>query len=229
MSLVLTRLVMTVGLAGVPGGELNFNAVRPVVEFNERSKVPDIWVLDFTFRSPRFIMVDVPGRGRQLVWYMAYTVINRSDKPRVFLPDFTLVTESGKVYKDSIMPAAERAVIAREEPTQLRLVGTADASKHRWLNSVTISRDPIPPSKSEETPEYRHGVVFWEDVDMSTKKFTIYVTGLSNGYQVVADDKGKKETVKRKTLMLEFTKPGDVYNPDENEIKFLGDAKWIYR
>ena len=55
-------------------------------------------------------------------------------------------------------------------------------------------------------------------------------TGLSNGYHRVDDpgDKGKEKLL-RKTLKIDFFKPGDEFNPRETEIKKQGDPTWIYR
>lgn len=194
----------------------NFKSINPVIFQRESKEVPDIWALDFIFRDPRYIMVDVPGKGRKLIWYMTYKVVNRTGQPRVFLPSFELVTNNGKVYPDIIMPRAEKAVAMREDPTQ------------PLLNSVDMTK-PIPPTPKDSAPVVRRGVVFWEDPDMSAKSFSVFVTGLSNGYHKIDDPAAPgKEKLLRKTLKLEFSKLGDVHNPNEKEIRFL-DSSWIYR
>lgn len=217
MSGMFASVALWIGLAGVGAGEHGYQAVKPQIFDSEKKVVPDIWVLEFIFRNPRYIMVDIPGKGRKLVWYMTYKVVNRSDKPRQFIPQFTLVTEKGDTYPDAILPRAEKAVLAREDPTAT------------LYNSVTISSQPIPPTPEESLPQARYGVVFWEDVDMTAKQFTVYVTGLSNGYVTVKDPKTGEVVVRRKTLKMEFVKPGDIYNPTEKEIRFSGDPAWIYR
>lgn len=217
----MTYLVAVTALLGplwaAAGGEEGFKTVKAIPFQAEKKEVPDIWVLDFTFRNPRYIMIDVPGKGRRLVWYMTYKIVNRTDQPRSFMPSFELSTDTGKTYHDSILPRAEKAVTVREDPTQ------------PLLNSVTISR-PIPPTGAEGSDVVRRGVVFWEDVDMNAKRFSVFVTGLSNGYHRVDDpmDKGKEKLL-RKTLKLDFRKLGDVYNPRESEIRFEGEPTWVYR
>ncbi|MFO0945504.1 MAG: hypothetical protein U1D30_06110 [Planctomycetota bacterium] len=215
MSAMTTSIALMLATSGMTGGEYNFKEVKPVVFDKEKKNVPDIWVLDFTFRNPRFIMVDVPGKGRQLVWYMTYKIVNRTGEERRFIPRFTLVTEKGKVHDDVILPQAEKAVMLREDPTR------------KLFNSVTISKE-LPASKPEADPEVRSGVAFFEGVDMAEKGFKIYVSGLSNGYVKAEDPKTGKEEMRRKTLELKFSKFGDVYNPDEKEIRYLGSS-WIYR
>ena len=214
------RIVSLFALTGVLGADANFRSVKPQLFESEKKVVRDPWILDFTFRSPRYIMANIPGKGRELVWYMRYTVVNTTDKPRLLIPKFTLVTHSRKgdeIRADVILPRAEEAVINREDPTR----------RFPLRNSVTISEE-IPPTPTESQPIAWHGVAFWQDVDMSARSFTVYVTGLSNLYSKQEDVKTKKELLRRKTLKLEFSKPGDVFNPDEKEIRFIS-AEWIYR
>lgn len=221
MSTMMAPLLLALGL-GTAGGDLNFETVKPIVYDREKQAVPDIWVLDFHFRKPRYIMANIPGKGLKRVWYMTYDVINRTDKPHTFIPRFTLVTAKGEVFEDVVLPTAEDAVMARE---------FAD-SKETLYNSVTIAREPIPPTPAESVPVRRRGVAFWEDVDKSeSKSFNIYVTGLSNGY-VKVDEKGtgneEDQVMRRKTVEIEFSKVGDLIDQREYEIRYVGH-EWIYR
>jgi hypothetical protein len=220
MSTMMAPLLLALGLS-TTGGELNFETVKPVVYDSEKQRVPDIWVLDFHFRKPRYIMANIPGKGFKRVWYMTYDVINRTDKPHTFIPRFTLVTAKGEVFEDVILPSAEDAVMAREFPD----------SDQPLLNSVTIAREPIPPTPAESAPIRRRGVAFWEDVDKSNAKaFNIFVTGLSNGYVKVdeKDAESGQEVMQRKTLKIEFSKVGDLIDQREHEIRFVSHD-WIYR
>src|SRR5258708_29368944 len=83
-------------------GQTTFNEreVRPTGSLNDDPK-SDIWTLDFRFKAPRLIKVNVPGRGTKICWYLWYQVINRSKEPRTFSPEFELVTlDSPGVYMD---------------------------------------------------------------------------------------------------------------------------------
>lgn len=217
MSTTIAPLLMALGLA-TTGGELNFETVKPLVYDSEKQAVPDIWVLNFDFRKPRYIMVNIPGKGLKRVWYMTYKVSNNTGTPHTFIPRFTIVTSKGEVFDDVILPRAEEAVMAREFPD----------SSQKLLNSVTIAKEPIPPTPSESVSVFRRGVAFWEDVDKSdAKAFTIYVTGLSNGYVKVDGEQGE-EIMRRKTLKLEFSKLGDLLDQREYEIRYI-EGSWIYR
>jgi hypothetical protein len=216
LSTLASALVM-IALYG--DGPFNFNAVQPNPTDGDQ-RVPDIWTLSLNYRTPRFIMVDIPGKGRRLVWYMRYYIINNSGKPRHVIPKFTLVTDKGDVFEDIILPSAQRAVVLREDPTK------------PLHNSVTIAKDQIPVTPTEGSPLEIHGVAFWEGGEklMSAKSFEIFVTGLSNGYvKVEGEQKADDPEMLRKTLRLPFTKPGDIFNPDAKEIRISGSPSWIYR
>jgi hypothetical protein len=174
-----------------------------------------IWVLNFRFTTPRLITVDIPGRGRKLCWYLLYRVINNTGQPHTFIPDFELVTlDKPHVYPDQVLPKVQEAIRQVEDPT-----GHLDIK-----NSVTIAAQPIPPSKANATPKAVWGVAIWDDVDPESSRFTIFVSGLSNGWSV--DD---KETVRRKTLQLNFRRLGDKYYQDARDIRFIQPAEWVYR
>ena len=200
-------------------GPFNFKEVEPNPA-NGDQRVPDIWTLKLNYRNPRYIMVDIPGKGRRLIWYMRYYVVNDTGKPRHVIPKFTIVTDQGDVYEDVVLPSAQRAVMVREDPTM------------QLHNSVTLAKDPVPYTPVEGRPIQIHGVAFWDGGEelMKAKSFEVFVTGLSNGYvKVEPKQDGADAEMLRKTLRLPFSKPGDVFNPDQKEIRIGGSPSWIYR
>lgn len=204
----------------------------------------DVWSLDFRFKDPRLIKVNVPARGTRICWYMWYQVINRSKEPRTFIPDFELVTlDNPASYHDEVLPSVEEAIRKQEDPT-----GYQDIR-----NSVTIAAKPIPLSgpAGEAFPQAITGVAIWDGTpaldaekpwkdnraegtrDISdSNRFSIFVSGLSNGW-VLVDPlvKGKAEAplIRRKTLQLNFKRVGDRYSMDSREISFVAPSEWIYR
>jgi hypothetical protein len=115
-----------------------------------------LWVLDFKFKDPRLIKVNVPGRGQKVCWYLWYQVINNTGEPRTFIPDFELVThDTNRVYRDQIMPAVQDAIQKVEDPT----------GYYKIKNSVTISSEPIPPSLPKAAPRPVTGVAIWVDAN----------------------------------------------------------------
>ena len=89
---------------------------------------------------------------------------------------------------------------------------------------MTIASDPIPPSKKDAYPRAVTGVAMWDDVNPDSNHYSIFVSGLSNGWSM--DD---NKVVRRKTLQLNFRRVGDRYFMDSREIRFVPPAEWMYR
>jgi hypothetical protein len=180
-----------------------------------------VWVLDFKFKDPRLIKVDVPGRGQKVCLYLWYQVINKTREPRTFIPDFELVThDKNTVHHDQILPRVQEAIRQLEDPT--------DYFKIR--NSVTIAAEPIPPTLPNSVPRAVTGVAIWDDVDPDANYYSIFVAGLSNGWAVTDPiPPDTKPVVRRKTLQLDFRRYGDRYLQKNEEIRFIPPAHWIYR
>ena len=202
-------------LAQAPGP---FNEHEVKVQSNVQDK-GDIWVLDFRFKDPRLVTVDIPGRGRKLCWYMWYQIINNTGQTHTPTLDFELVTlDKPGVYQDEVLPKVQEAIKKIEDPT-----GFLDIK-----NTVTL-RQPLSPSKKDAVPHAVTGVAIWDDATKEqnlrdTTRFSIFVAGLSNGWSV--DDNGK---VRRKTLQLNFRRLGDRFYQDPREIRFVAPSEWVYR
>ena len=210
-------------LALIPA--LSLALAQSVGPFNEREIKPgvavqdtdQVWALSFRFKDPRLLTVSVKGRGKKVVWYMWYQVINNTKEPRLFMPHFELVTlDKHSLHKDQVLPEAEEAIKRVEDPT-----GYLDIK-----NSVSIGQQLIPVSKEDAAPRAITGVAIWDDIfadQPDTKRFSIFVSGLSNGWS--KDDRG---VYRVKTLQLNFKRLSDRYHLD-SEVKWISPAEWIYR
>ncbi len=186
-----------------------------------------IWVLDFRFKDPRIIKVDVPGRGQKVCWYLWYEVINKTKESHTFIPDFELVThDRHTVHHDQVLPKVQEAVGQIEDPTGYLNI----------KNSVTISAEPIPPSRENAAPKAVAGVAIWDDVDPDSNDYSIYVAGLSNGWAETGDPTAtaqdpKQTVIRRKSLELNFKRFGDRYNMFSEEIHLdkTRPYRWLYR
>jgi len=220
-------------------------AAGPFNEFEAKAVKSDldksnVWVLDFRFKAPRLIKVDIPGRGSRICWYLWYQVINNTGEPRTFIPDFDLVTQDTDnpgSYHDEVLPKVQEAINKIESPT--------NADYLMAKNSVTISNQPIPVSKADAYPVAVTGVAIWDGTNADPKKrdgkkkdladsnrFSIFVSGLSNGWVLTDPPGGKGDdlpVVRRKTLRLEFKRRGDRFLLDARDISFQPPAEWIYR
>ena len=174
-----------------------------------------IWVLDFSFVTPRLITVDIPARGRRICWYMMYRVSNHTGEARTFIPDFELVTtDKSHVSHDQVLPKVQEAIRILEDPS-----GRLDLK-----NSVTIASQPIPPSLPNAAPIWVPGVAIWDDVSPEATRYSVFVSGLSNGWSI--DDRG---VIRRKTLQLNFKRLADRYYQDSRDIRFVPPFEWVYR
>jgi hypothetical protein len=196
-----------------------------------------VWTLDFKFKDPRVITVNVPGRGTRVCWYMWYQVINRGDEPRMFIPSFELVTlDHPGAFQDELLLSVQEAIKQQEDPTGYQKI----------KNSVTISSEPIPPSNEKDSfPKAITGVAIWDASRTFPKKgderekqlnettrFSIFVSGLSNGWVLVDPVPAGPNTapiVRRKTLQLNFKREGGRFGVSSKEILWEAPSKWIYR
>jgi hypothetical protein len=163
-----------------------------------------IWVLDFAFKPLRMKTVDVPGKGRKQVHYLWYRVVNRTGKPREFVPQFVIVTEDGKRFEETVLPNAVPSIQAREDPS-IHLLGAVEIA------------GVIPPSTKENVDDAVFAVSLWDSIDPKADRLSLYVRGLSDGYQEVPGPDGKS-VIRYKTLRIDFIRRGDELNLHEKEI-----------
>jgi hypothetical protein len=229
----------------------------------------DVWCLEFSFKPLRMIQVDVPTPGGKLekksIWYMVYAVKNTgkvmtpvagqdgvysvapgSGGPIRFIPSFVLESQDReatggrvpKAYLDRVIPAAYEAIRARE------------AHDRPLLNSAQMATQLIPVS-DDRADRSVWGFVTWEGIDPRIDFFSIYVGGLTNAYQWIdppgayktSDPPAEGRQFVRKTLQLNFWRPGDEFSKDESAIRYgvapgkadLYDVapgvayRWVYR
>jgi hypothetical protein len=202
-----------------------FRTVDPIGIPNDK---PDVWTLNFGYYPPRIITVDT-GKGKRRVWYMVFSVWNKTGNPQQIVPEFELVAKD---------PDLAGSFLDEPRPTALKQIREIeDKTKALDLKStIEITRTKIPVTKPDSYPNAVNGVAVWEDVPDKIGKvnrFSIYVGGLSNGiYEEPAAD--GTIVVKRKTLQLDFFKPTDDRNPKLDDIrvddnKGLGGENWVYR
>lgn len=186
-----------------------------------------IWTLHFRYKPVRIVTVDVPGNGKQQVWYMPFQIYNRTENPQLITPMFELVTKDlNTSHKDEPQPALFKAVSLLEDPTGIL----------NLKSSIALSKDKIPMTKPDSFPRLISGLAIWTDVPeraAKTNRFSVYVSGISDGLVVEPLADGG-QLVKTKTLQLDFFKPTDDVNPRAGDIKIeenggLGGERWIYR
>jgi hypothetical protein len=176
-----------------------------------------IWILDFAFKPVRVVEVEVPGKGRRKIHYMYYRVVNRTGEPRRFVPQFTLVADDGKKFEDSAaMPLAVKVVQAKEDPS-------------KPLLGATQVIGTIPPSEKEGVDDAVYGVALWDDEDFTADAFSVFVRGLSDGFQKITPPEGGEPFTRFKAIRIDFARPGDEFSPHTGEIEIKDPPyEWVY-
>ena len=196
------------------GGRDQFNLTMVDASLLPRDK-QTIWVLDFFFKPLRMKTVEVPGKGRRQVHYLYYRVVNRTGQPREFVPQFTMLTDTGKRLEEVVLPKAVPLIKGREDQS-VPLLGAVEVS------------GVIPASTKPTVDDAVYGVALWDAVDPKADRLSIYVRGLSDGYQDVKTPDGKTIT-KYKTLRIDLIRRGDERNLNEKEITLADPpSEWVY-
>ena len=181
-------------------------------------------------KPPRFGWM-VPEKDEDGTFKVEY-----KDQPIRFIPSFLLESpEFGKVYADRVIPLALGAIRAREDR---QIPGWVDKKGVVPRSPIQTTVDIAGELKVGET---RWGVATWEGLDPRIDRFSIYVRGLTNAYKwkdaegafKKGDPIGTGRRLARKTLKLNFWRPGDEFYEREDEIRrgIPGevDYEWVYQ
>jgi len=176
---------------------------KPIEETIERTSAGEPSLVHTTYETEKTNEVEMFGR--------ATTDLR-------FFPHFVLASsEYKKEYLDRVIPAALAPIRDREFPGR----------EVDLKNSLTISGVPLPVSDPASNVDHSvWGVVTWVDVDPRIDYYKVFVQGLTNAYQFEdgeykkgeAPGTGRKFT--KKTLQLNFWRPGDTVDPHEEEIRY---------
>jgi hypothetical protein len=167
----------------------------------------DLWCLEFAFKPPRSLDIDVPVADlrmrRTRIWYVVYRVRNlagpagswmrlkiesedtATDRSRRAVERFEapirfvphFVLESLEPVADGEGLLAYRAYLDRVLPTALPEIRRREDPRRDYLDSASMAAEEIAPG------EERWGVAMWQDVDPRIDFFSISVTGLTNALQ----------------------------------------------
>jgi len=237
---------ITVGRADLAWKPLQSPAHTTFVERGrDREYARDVWNLEFAFKPPRMIEVDVPAPGLKMqkkrVWYLVYRVRNAGGRrpavdaadtarrntetfetPIRFVPQFVL--ESLEPLEEAEGLTSYRAYLDRVIPAALGPIRERDGGGKELLDTAAMVAEPIPPG------EERWGVATWEDVDPRIDFFSIYVRGLTNAFEwrprtgveiKATDPPGSAMEQSLRTLRLDFWRPGDG-REEEMSVGFAG-------
>ena len=216
---VIATIVLTIGAILVDTAR---TAPKP-------SEVSNAWQLDIDYKAPQPIMIQVPGEAKpRLFWFMQYTVTNHTGQDQIFVPEFTLFTDTAQVIK-----AGQRVP-----------AGVFDKIKSLYNNPLLNDVSTITGKILQGDDNAKDGVAIWSDFDPKATSFDVFVGGLSGETAQITlpqpmevtevDSDGKKVTktvekvVLSKTLDLSYTVNGDPDNRAKNKAG-LTAKNWVMR
>ena len=203
----------------------------------------DVWQYEFAFLGLRQLCYKQNNEfGHRNIWYLVYRVRNTGanltyeevkEDPRFthlkselkrnednysrtekFVPRFTL---KGWVQKD-IGVHEEVAYRDKISPRVLRKIQGVEDSRQRLLDTVEMMRTQLPVTKSANGAG-AWGVAIWENVDPSIDHVSVDVNGVTNAFRLDRDTEGNI-TFRRKTLQLNFWRPGDGIAQHDDRIRY---------
>lgn len=214
--------------------------IPPLVTGEEMTAQHNIWALDVYMKPMRLIPVELtdPKTGEkklEYVWYITYRAVHRKSldrtepntpenqfdepvSPPLFIPEFTMIltdNDRTEVLSDQVIPEALAAINKRE--------------KTNYKSSVAVV-GPLPEANDPGagTENALMGVAMWRGVDPDADRYTVYMTGFSNGIRKVngPDD---QPIIQTKTIKTKYIRRGDRFQQNEGEIQLDGEPEWIYR
>lgn len=136
------------------------------------------------------------------------------------LPRFILQTEDDdleELYVDEINLEIQKAVFEREfgrRGLALKMLNSVEA--------IAEVGDPVPGDDKDALSKAVYGVAVWRNVDPRADFFSVIMSGFSNAYRISTDANGNR-IVEEKVIVQRFARPGDEFDQDELEFRFIND------
>ena len=136
------------------------------------------------------------------------------------MPRFILMAEDNdgdELYVDEINLQVQQAVFEREfgrRGLNLKMFNSAEA--------IAEIGEPVPGNDKDALSKAVYGVAIWRHVNPKADFFTVIMSGFSNAYRISTDDSGKR-IVEEKVIVQRFARPGDEFDQNEQEFKFIDD------
>ena len=219
----------------------------------DRTYPRDIWCLEFAYKPPRHIDIDLPGRDltmrRKRVLYLLYRVKNTggrrstapaddpasltretfADQPVRFLPHFVLESVEGLAHPEGSIHY--RGYLDRVIPEAIEPIKRREGVPGRLHDSASMLENELAPG------EERWGVAVWTDIDPRIDFFSIFVRGLTNAVRWRSDPAvavsadappGSGTEHALESLRLDFWRHGDEVSFEEEEVS-VGHAGLLER
>jgi hypothetical protein len=160
------------------------------------------WKLDITYGTPDFVSLEDALGNIHLCWYLTYTVTNNTDQEIPLGIGIKAETDTGKKYRDSIAPLAEKAL--------------KEKTGKEYKNALAMRKGKIGPGDKIEA------VALFGSLDPNWDVLTVHIAGLYDTVDVVD---GKK-FFEKKVLVISWERPGDEFESSVDPITFKS-KKWV--
>lgn len=171
------------------------------------------WQLDYEFKAPRVIAVQLPGEARpKLFWYMLYTVTNKTADDQLFIPTIHLYTDQGDLAQagKGVAPAV------------------FDAIKKETRDPLLVNPIQVSGKLLQGEDNAKSSVAVWPVPDHDVDNLRIFVGGLSGETKEWQDPYSDRKVFLQKTLMIDYAYPGDQAHVSDKKAE-LKDKTWIMR
>ncbi len=193
------------------------------------SEAPIDWELTFEYRDLQCVQLHVPGEPkRRLFWYLRYQVTNQTGKDEIYIPSFSLYTETGQ-----LIPAGQNVSIFVFDHIKNLL-------NDPFLKNVSAMTGKLLEGKDNA----KDSIAVFQDFDPAAGTVDLFVGGLSGETTEIElprpvrvlemDTTGDiKEVVKEKivlskTLQLRYSIPGEAAARLHAPVA-MKEKKWIMR
>ncbi len=210
----------------------------------------DVWQYEFAFLGLRQFRVEATnpeGQPRQkYVWYLVYRVrdtgaavshrdvtdpkfghvdreielqpreLDPATLPRRFFGNFVLTgwvqdPQTGMYslvdYHDRILPGVFEQIAREEDPDQ------------EYLDTVQMAEQILASYPADSDQGGKWGIAIWYNVDPRIDFVSVRIRGLSNAYRLERNPDNSL-TVLQKTLQLNFWRPGDGIEQDQDKVVY---------
>jgi hypothetical protein len=136
------------------------------------------------------------------------------------IPRFILKADDNdgvELYTDEINLEVQQAIFQREFGRR--------APDLKMLNSVQAIAEigePVPSDDKDALSKAVYGVAVWRNVNPKADFFSVIMSGFSNAYRISTDENGNR-IIEEKVIVQRFARPGDEFNQDEQEFRFIDD------
>lgn len=178
----------------------------------EPSIVPRAWEFDFTFQAPRPIAIrDIDGQYHWF-WYMTYKVVNNSGTEQMFIPEFTIATDTGKII-----------AAGSKLPSSL-----FPAIKAKLQNPLLLSPVDVVGRLLQGEDNARESVAVWPAFEDDVDAISVFVGGLSGETIALPHPLTGDPVLLRKTMKVDYAMPGSSGTPQVQPM-LMRSSEWVMR